>query len=727
MDDIELIIDTPSTFEISPPEINHIIEAISPTVELERGTDTLIVKITDKNGEHVSFVNDGVSHTEIAEVEEEIAEINDVLNGQAEIDEDSLTGESEHYTGGVQANVGSQIAFSSSSAYHYEYYAVNPETDISFTVTTKQSTSANYPYFVHFVDANGVVLSVAGEIQSSEAYVTYTDVPVPQNAVRVYLTSLGGNDIVTTKKYYGELVPGLVGDMQTVKNHLNNMEGTVEEIVTNVGEPDYREKAIANANEVQGGLKGEAGGTLTATTTTGYHNVTVDVDDVAIEYTIKTKQSTSTNYPHYFWFLNSSNVILLAGGSVKTATGKYTYTTEVPEGAKKLVVLTADLAANIQITRKSLNSMHDKVDGMMGYFDKKGLSTSPYADELKDGGRATVFSHNFSSKLLNFAFITDTHFGGNRYPEYDARNNMKAFVDIANERWCDFAAHGGDIITDYGLTRDEAIKWMDDTLEIFGDIQIPLFIAKGNHEANNAYYAEVSDYTNLDWDNVTYYVRSGISFAEITQSDWDGEETLYVEDLSPQRIPDIQFSMLAQLGFAGDVERNSSDYMGGYFYRDFEREKIRVIVLDEYQIRGNNWVGMSAEQLAWLGGTALNLGTHTDYSVMVISHSQNIPADVLGLILAYKGGTSYTISGTTYSFTSQGEKPFIMYLHGHEHQDTLDTTSGINNVGVINGFVPSEKTETAEEIRFSVFSIDTANRKVYETRIGEGNNREFTY
>lgn len=304
---------------------------------------------------------------------------------------------------------------------------------------------------------------------------------------------------------------------------------------------------------------------------------------------------------------------------------------------------------------------------------------------------------------------------------------MRAFADMANERWLDFAAHGGDIITDYGLSRDEAIEWMDDTLGIFGDIQIPVLIAKGNHEANSAYYQLVTDTSNLDWNNNTYYVRDGISFASITEDQWNGADDLYVEDATPERIPDIQFTMLGQLGFAGDVVRNSNDYLGGYFYKDFDYNKIRVIVLDEYQIRGTTWVGMSSDQLAWLGGTALVLGDKADYSVMIISHSPNVSADVVGLINAYQNGTSYTISGQTYDFTSQGEKPFIMYLHGHEHNDTLVTTDGFNNIGVVCGFVPAEKVETEEEIRFSIFTIDTTERKIYETRIGYGSSREFSY
>lgn len=305
---------------------------------------------------------------------------------------------------------------------------------------------------------------------------------------------------------------------------------------------------------------------------------------------------------------------------------------------------------------------------------------------------------------------------------------MKAFVDMANERWVDFAAHGGDIITDYGLTRNDALTWMDDTLGIFGDIQVPLLIAKGNHEENNAYYQLVTDTSNLDWEHNTYYVRSDITFATVTEDTWNHVADLYIADPTPERIPDNQFTMLAQLGFAGDVVRNSSDYLGGYFYKDFDYNKIRVIVLDEFQVQGTTRVGISSEQYAWLGGTALVLGEgKSDYSVMIISHSQQVTANVSGLINAFKNGTSYTINGTTYDYSSQGAKDFIMYLHGHEHVDSYVDSGGFNNIGVICGYVPAESVDTEDEIRFSIFTIDTTNKKIYETRIGAGSNREFDY
>ena len=700
------------------PEATTTVEDGSITEE-KLASDVLLTLSTLEND--VSDVKN-----DIAGQDDRIETIETELNGEETIATKSVNPDSAWSQGGVVADVGYQIDFSSSQWYRYAYYNIG-EDDISYTVTTHQSTSSGYPKYVHFVDSTGKVLSSVGNVESTEGDYTYTDIPIPSGAVKMYVTYFGTNPAGSqtysvAKKYYSEREKGLI-------EKVDGLVPDVDGLKANVGELKTAIKTVPNKNIVNGGLTGEVGSNLTTTSSQWYNNVTVDVDSAARKYIIRVKQSTSNTYNHYFWFLDVNGKILVAGGEVKSSEGFYTYTVEnIPSSAKSLAVLTSGTSDNITIDKEVIITIRSEMDDFEHYFDKKGLSTSPYADRLKDAGRVTVFGHNFEHKYLNFAFITDTHFGGTRYPEYDARNNMRAFADMANERWLDFAAHGGDIITDYGLTRDEAITWMDDTLGIFGDIQIPLLIAKGNHEENNAYYEPVTDTSNLDWDHTTYYVRSDISFATVTEDTWNGVDQLYVEDQEPERIPDIQFTMLAQLGFAGDVERNSSDYLGGYFYKDFDYNKIRVIVLDEYQIRNGTRIGISSEQIAWLGGTALVLGAgKTDYSVMIISHSQNATANVTGLINAFQNGTSITINGNTYDFSSQGAKDFIMYLHGHEHEDTAKTTDGYNNIGVICGYVPAESVETEDEIRFSIFTIDTTEKKIYETRIGYGSNREFSY
>ena len=662
--------------------------------------------------------------TELSDVKNAIEGIEDELDGTQTIDTKSVNPDSEWSQGGVVADVGNQISFSSSQWYRYGYYDID-ENDISFTVTTHQSTSSGYPKYVHFVNSSGIVLSSVGNVESTEGDYTYSDIQIPNGAVKMYVTDFGtrpAEQVTVTKKYYSEKTDGVIEKVDKMKPEVDGLKANVGELKTEI-------KTVPNKNIATGGLTGEVGSALTTTSSEWYNNVTVAVDNSARKYIIRTKQSTSNSYKHYFWFIDANGIILIAGGEVKSAEGFYTYTVEnIPSNAKNLAVLTSGTTNNIIIEKEAVISIRSEMDDIEHYFAKKGLSTSPYADQLKDNGRVTVLGHNYENKFMNFVFITDTHFGGNRYPEYDARNNMRAFVDTANERWVDFAAHGGDIITDYGLTRNDALTWMDDTLGIFGDIQVPLLIAKGNHEENNAYYQPVTDTSNLDWEHITYYVRSDISFATVTESTWNGVDDLYIADPEPERIPDNQFTMLAQLGFAGDVVRNSNDYLGGYFYKDFDYNKIRVIVLDEYQVQGTTRIGISSEQVAWLGGTALVLGNDkSDYSVMIISHSPNVTTAVSGLINAFKNGTSYTTGGQTYDFTSQGAKDFIMYLHGHEHEDTYVSSGGFNNIGVICGYVPAESVETEDEIRFSIFTIDTTAKKIYETRIGAGNSREFDY
>ena len=668
---------------------------------------------------------------QIEEIQEELNQqknaiegIEDELDGQQSIDTKTVNPDSEWSQGGTQAEVGDPIAFSSSQWYRYAYFDVD-EDDISFSVTTHQGTSSSYTHYVHFVNNSGVVLSVAANAVQTEGDYTYSDIPIPSGAVKMYVTDYGvrpAEQVTVTKKYYSERIKGVI-------EKVNDLEPEVDGLKANIGELETEIKIVPNKNIVNGGLTGEVGSSLSTTSTSYYNNATVAVDNSARKYIIRTKQSTSSSYPHYFWVLDETGKILIAGGEVKASSDFYTYTVEnVPANAKSLAVLTNGTADNIIIKKEIVISIRSEMDDIERYFEKRGISTSTVADQLKDAGRVTVFGHNYEHKYLNFAFITDTHFGGTRYPEFDARNNMKAFVDMANERWVDFAAHGGDIITDYGLSRNDALTWMDDTLGIFGDIQVPLLIAKGNDEENNAYYQLVTDTSNLDWEHNTYYVRSDISFATVTENTWNHVADLYIADPTPERIPDNQFTMLAQLGFAGDVVRNSSDYLGGYFYKDFDYNKIRVIVLDEFQIQGTTRIGISSEQYAWLGGTALVLGEgKSDYSVMIISHSQQVTANVSGLINAFQNGTSYTINGTTYDYSSQGAKDFIMYLHGHEHVDSYVTSGGFNNIGVICGYVPAESVDTEDEIRFSIFTIDTTEKKIYETRIGAGSNRVFDY
>ena len=78
--------------------------------------------------------------------------------------------------------------------------------------------------------------------------------------------------------------------------------------------------------------------------------------------------------------------------------------------------------------------------------------------------------------------------------------------------------------------------------------------------------------------------------------------------------------------------------------------------------------------------------------------------------------------GTTYgSYTFANDKTthFVGVIHGHEHTDSFSDTIGFNIIGVTKAYGSLGAVD--------IFTIDTDNLKLYETRIGDGISREFTF
>ena len=75
-------------------------------------------------------------------------------------------------------------------------------------------------------------------------------------------------------------------------------------------------------------------------------------------------------------------------------------------------------------------------------------------------------------------------------------------------------------------------------------------------------------------------------------------------------------------------------------------------------------------------------------------------------------------------------------LHGHQHKDSYYTTGlieeqtdpFINIIGCDAGHAKTaNQLGTKNGYCFSVFTIDTVNSKIYETKVGRGNDREFDF
>ena len=206
----------------------------------------------------------------------------------------------------------------------------------------------------------------------------------------------------------------------------------------------------------------------------------------------------------------------------------------------------------------------------------------------------------------------------------------------------------------------------------------------------------------------------------------------------------------------------------GYYYKDFEKQKIRVITLDcedlPYIENGDGTVkypqiyrfGYQQRQLQWLCEKALNFTNKEDrkeWGVVLLNHQwrQIITDDgkhfndaqLVHILKAFKSGTrvqtasSYEDMSVTidYDFTSQGAMEIICGIGGDSHVDNFYElgSSGIKIIEVLCSLpqaepnMPSRTLKTESEDAWDLISINREERKIYCTRFGAGTDREFSY
>lgn len=196
---------------------------------------------------------------------------------------------------------------------------------------------------------------------------------------------------------------------------------------------------------------------------------------------------------------------------------------------------------------------------------------------------------------------------------------------------------------------------------------------------------------------------------------------------------------------------------GTYYYIDMPQKKARIICLNsqdiEYHVGEDyystdtpiknpmkNGNGYGIAQLEWLSNVALDV--KDGWSIILTTH---IPPtlvtslvglkgvitneDILrGIITAYCNKTAYSKNTFSVDYTNaKGE--IVGIFAGHMHRDAVDTetlpcpiimiTSAGNTPFDRSGKLYSRQLGTANETALDVVSVDTVNKKVYCTRIGD--------
>lgn len=210
------------------------------------------------------------------------------------------------------------------------------------------------------------------------------------------------------------------------------------------------------------------------------------------------------------------------------------------------------------------------------------------------------------------------------------------------------------------------------------------------------------------------------------------------------------------------------DRLGGYYHKDFEDYKIRVICpntnennpIDTSNNHPSSSVSMTATQINWLIST-LDVSAKSDageWGILILSHQ---PLDywtsdgkyVLGHILdAYKGGKSWSGDGFSCNFAGKNSAKLIGNIHGHIHNlltakmfkgsPNNNTRSEVYRSCVPNACYDREnqyggswgesttysKTKnSADDTAFMVYVVDLDEFKVNGFCYGAGEDRYFAF
>lgn len=366
----------------------------------------------------------------------------------------------------------------------------------------------------------------------------------------------------------------------------------------------------------------------------------------------------------------------------------------------------------------------DEIKEDVGYLvgTDYGISRDVLLEEAKDKNLVSTKK----AGILSFPFLTDVH----DHPTYKRAYKYNILNMLGRMGTYDFICCGGDMLN--YETKDELIENISEYNRLMTQgVQVPCFVLKGNHDASG------EDVSAQDTSNI------------LTDNEW---------------------YKLACSALDNECKMNPLEPYGGYYYRDFEKSKIRVIFMNTSQINGLGEylnplnVIIKQDQVDWLCDYALNFADKgadkTNWGVIILSHASVNVAEagnsigaqsrvIEHILYAFMNGTSYSGSDGTgiyeisadVDFTSQGEMEFICNICGHAHYDRVTTFSTLNRPCITVGSgMPDQSTPSAEGATnptrtpntitmelLDIISIDTVGRKIYCTRYGAGNDREVSY
>lgn len=343
----------------------------------------------------------------------------------------------------------------------------------------------------------------------------------------------------------------------------------------------------------------------------------------------------------------------------------------------------------LQSSQSQLSSLLRRINALEA-INNIDLVPSYYEQHLTDK-IAEIKRHSADTR---FIFITDIHYNG-----YNNAKHSKALMTrICNEiSSIKHVVHGGDLVnTGTSYTKEDIIRNLNVAADyIRPDAHVRYHSVFGNHDTGEDYPGGVKLPAKLTADEYAVAASAGLSYADEAYDPLNCTQ-YYFDD------GDVRFIVLnANLReLTGETYTNTWRFLA----RSLISADNKTIVVINHIIRGSN----------------NNLPPFTQ--------------TIFDALDAYNAREPFTYSGAAFDFSGASGRAAIV-IGGHLHKDEdLTTTGGIPVVIVTTDNAGAELPSgiertigTTTEQAFDVFSVDTAGRKVYATRIGAGNDRIYEF
>lgn len=328
-------------------------------------------------------------------------------------------------------------------------------------------------------------------------------------------------------------------------------------------------------------------------------------------------------------------------------------------------IIDYDFAA-LENLKETVNDLEEEIEGYSG----KNIEEPTLIN-----GITTAVTLNSSNKYINIGYFTDTHENAN-----NAAKSISFMNKLSLSNVCNMCIHGGDMITSYSMNFNQFLAEMLKRINNYKQMR-NLYFVKGNHDNNHSSTAEYN-------------------------------------------LTKTEYNMMFNINLK-DAIVNDNDPYGNYYYVDDKINKVRVIVLDSYYLYSDySNVNFGTEQTSWLYTKALDVTQLQDYTVVIFSHYYTRSCEIVDILKAFNDkGTTYG----SYTFDGSSNAKFVGLIHGHDHYDSYSNADGYNVIGVTKAFSDAGDIGTNNETAIDIFTIDTDNNILYETRIGKGSSRSYRF